>query len=155
MSRLRYCLKNVTRKYFINNVCIIPVSLLPFFSIGGPFKLRGPWTIFHPCRWPASYAKESITYIRWFTVRWSFDYPSLVSAVGSGERPKMQGTSVIPIQGQIQNLRFCDGRNLADIFSCPEFPVARLDTMSEFSEWTANMLSYQAKTVWPQLNVLL
>ena len=43
--------------------------------------------------------------------------------------------------GQIQNLRFCDGRNLADIFSCPEFPVVRLDTMSEFSEWTANVLS--------------
>ena len=36
--------------------------------------------------------------------------------------------------GQIQNLRFCDGRNLAHIFSCPEFPVVRLDTMSRFSE---------------------
>ena len=36
--------------------------------------------------------------------------------------------------GQIQNLRFCDGRNSADIFSCPEFPVVRLDTMSGFSE---------------------
>ena len=36
---------------------------------------------------------------------------------------------------------FCDGRNLADIFSCPEFPVVRLDTMSGFSEWTANVLS--------------
>ena len=36
--------------------------------------------------------------------------------------------------GQIQNLRFCDGRNLADIFSCPEFPIVRLDTMSGFSE---------------------
>ena len=43
--------------------------------------------------------------------------------------------------GQIQNLRFCDGRNLADIFSCPEFPVVRLDTMSGFLEWTANVLS--------------
>ena len=43
--------------------------------------------------------------------------------------------------GQIQNLRFCDGRNLAHIFSCPEFPVVRLDTMSGFSEWTANVLS--------------
>ena len=39
-----------------------------------------------------------------------------------------------PLLGQIQNLRFCDGRNLADIFSCPEFPVVRLDTMSGFSE---------------------
>ena len=36
--------------------------------------------------------------------------------------------------GQIQNLRFCDGRNLGDIFSCPEFPVVRLDTMNRFSE---------------------
>ena len=43
--------------------------------------------------------------------------------------------------GQIQNLRFCDGRNLADIFSCPDFPVVRLDTMNGFSEWTANVLS--------------
>ena len=36
--------------------------------------------------------------------------------------------------GQIQNLRFCDGRNLAGIFSCPEFIVVRLDTLSEFSQ---------------------
>ena len=42
---------------------------------------------------------------------------------------------------QIQNLRFCDGRSLGDIFSCPEFPVARLDTMNVFSEWSANVLS--------------
>ena len=43
--------------------------------------------------------------------------------------------------GQIQNLRFCDGRNLADILSCPDFPIVRLDTMNRFSEWTANVLS--------------
>ena len=67
----------------------------------------------------------------------------------------MQDSQLKYILGQIQNLRFCDGRNLADIFSCPEFPVARLDTMSGFSEWMANVLSYQAKTEWPQLNVLL
>ena len=48
---------------------------------------------------------------------------------------------VFVVEGQIQNLRFCDGRNLADIFSCPEFLVVRLDTMSGFSEWTANVLS--------------
>ena len=47
----------------------------------------------------------------------------------------------IAYQGQIQNLRFCDGRNLGDIFICPEFPVVRLDTMNGFSEWTANVLS--------------
>ena len=34
--------------------------------------------------------------------------------------------------GQIQNLRFCDGRNLVDIFSCPEFHVVKLDTMNGF-----------------------
>ena len=54
----------------------------------------------------------------------------------------MKGSPVnIFEKGQIQNLRFCDGRNLADIFSCPEFPVVRLDTMSGFSEWTAYVLS--------------
>ena len=40
----------------------------------------------------------------------------------------------IKFLGQIQNLRFCDRRNLADIFSCSEFPVVRLDTMNGFSE---------------------
>ena len=29
------------------------------------------------------------------------------------------------VLGQIQNLCFCNGRNLGDIFSCPEFPVVR------------------------------
>ena len=43
--------------------------------------------------------------------------------------------------GQIQNFRFCDGRNLGDIFSRPEFPVVRLDAMNGFSEWTAYVLS--------------
>ena len=43
-------------------------------------------------------------------------------------------------RGQIQNLRFRDARNLGDILSCPGFPVVRLDTMNEFSEWTANVL---------------
>ena len=43
--------------------------------------------------------------------------------------------------GQIQNLCFCNGRNLGDIFICPEFPVVRLDTMNGFSEWMANVLS--------------
>ena len=31
--------------------------------------------------------------------------------------------------------------NLGDIFSCPEFPIVRLNTMNGFSEWTANVLS--------------
>ena len=48
-----------------------------------------------------------------------------------GLRLEMSGDEYV---GQIQNLRFCDGRNLADIFSCPEFPVVRLDTMNGFSE---------------------
>ena len=37
-------------------------------------------------------------------------------------------------RGPNPNLRFCDGWNLGDIFSCPEFPVVRLDTMKGFSE---------------------
>ena len=39
-----------------------------------------------------------------------------------------------PLRGQIQNLRFCDGRNLGNIFSCHEFPVVRLEIMNRFSE---------------------
>ena len=50
-------------------------------------------------------------------------------------------------------ISFCDGRNLGDIFSCPEFSIVRLDTMNGFSEWTANVLSWQAKTAWPRLGV--
>ena len=41
--------------------------------------------------------------------------------------------------GQIQNLRFCDGRNLDDIFSCPEFPVVRLDPGVGHYEWVFRM----------------
>ena len=53
-----------------------------------------------------------------------------------------QKASLFSMQmGQIQDLRFCDRGNLADIFSCPEFPVVRLDNTSGFSEWTANVLS--------------
>ena len=43
---------------------------------------------------------------------------------------------------------FFDRWNLEDIFSCPDFPVVRLDTISG----TLDVLSllWQAKTAWPQ-----
>ena len=50
--------------------------------------------------------------------------------LGNGEEDVKSGSSgphkpvpYFPVRGQIQNLRFCDGRNLGDIISCPEFPV--------------------------------
>ena len=42
-----------------------------------------------------------------------------------------------------------DGMDFGDIFSCPEFVVARLDAINGFLERTANLLSWQTKTEWP------
>ena len=46
---------------------------------------------------------------------------------------------------QIQNLCFCDGQNLCDIFSRPEFPVVKLDTMNGFSEFKRLMYFHDRK----------
>ena len=51
-----------------------------------------------------------------------------------------ENSPYIGVQGLIQNLRFWDGRNLGDIFSCLEFTVVRLDIMNGVLEWAANVL---------------
>ena len=48
---------------------------------------------------------------------------------------------------------FWDRQNFGEIFTCPEFFILQLDTMSVFSESTFNVHSWQAKTAWLQLSM--